>query len=207
MDEQTLTAESHDLELVDGPTGADRGLGLLMAFGGFIGTISAAILVIEKVNLLENPGKSLNCDVNPIVGCGNVINTDQASVFGFPNPIMGVAAFAILATLGVLLLARVALPTFVWVGLQVGVVFGLGFVTWLQYQSLYEINALCPYCMVVWSVTIPVALAVTIRNIRAWAPGAAISRFLGNWTVLIIALWYIGVIAAIWFRFGSDIFA
>ena len=28
------------------------------------------------------------------------------------------------------------------------------FVHWLIFQSLYRIGALCPYCMVVWAVTI-----------------------------------------------------
>ena len=31
---------------------------------------------------------------------------------------------------------------------------------WLIFQSLYRIGALCPYCMVVWAVTIPLLVVV-----------------------------------------------
>ncbi len=200
-----------DVDTTGDDTLASRGLGLLLTIGGAIGLLSAAILIIEKVNFLQDKadGKptNLSCDLNPIVGCGNVINTDQASAFGFPNPIIGVAAFAIVVTIGVLVLARVNLPAFVWGGLQLGVIFGIGFVTWLQYQSIYEIKGLCPYCMVVWTITIPIFVWVTARNLRVYAPNNPISRFVGDWTLLINILWYVAVISAIWFQFGSDLWA
>ena len=190
---------------------SDRGLGWLLTIGGAIGLFSAAALIVEKVAFLEDKAAgrptSLGCDINPIVGCGNVINTDQASVFGFPNPLMGVAGFAIVVTIGVLLLARVALPSLVWLGLQAGTVFGIGLVTWLQYQSIYNLNALCPYCMAVWSVTIPIFVWVTARNLRVFAPNNSVSRFVSDWTLLINILWYVAVISAAYFQFGSDLWA
>lgn len=207
MTDQVL---DRDIDL-DAESPADRGLGLLMLIGGTIGVLCASILLIEKIHLLQDKidGKAgtLSCDINPFVSCGSVINTDQASVFGFPNPLMGVAGFAIVATLGVLLLARVTLPTFVWLGLQAGTVFGIAFVTWLQFQSIYDINALCPYCMVVWAVTIPIFIATTARNLRVYAPDNAVSRFVNDWTLLIIVLWYVAVASAIWFEFGSNLWA
>ena len=117
------------------------------------------------------------------------------------------AVFAIVVTIGVLVLARVQLPAFVWGGMQLGVIFGIGFVTWLQYQSIYNIHGLCPYCMVVWSITIPIFIWVTAHNLRAYAPNNPVSRFVGDWTLLINILWYVAVISAIWFQFGSDLWA
>ncbi len=207
MTEQLLEADPGPDYTARGIDPPARGLGWLMAIGGAIGLFSAAVLIIEKINLLKDPNGALACDINPIVGCGNVINTAQAGVFGFPNPLMGVAGFAIVATLGVLLIARTALPAFVWLGLQAGALFGIGLVTWLQYQSLYELSALCPYCMVVWSVTIPIFIWITARNLRTFAPNNPISRFVGDWTFLINILWYVAVIAAIWFKFGSALWA
>src|SRR5688572_2758644 len=98
MTEQTL-------DTTDEPTETSRGLGVFLVLAGSIGLLSAAILIIEKINLLENPKDALSCDINPFVSCGNVINTDQASAFGFPNPLIGVAGFALVVTLGVLLAA------------------------------------------------------------------------------------------------------
>jgi uncharacterized membrane protein len=186
-------------------TRASRGLGLLLTIGGAIGLVSAAILIIEKINFLKEPDKTLSCDLNAFVSCGGVINTDQASAFGFPNPIIGVAGFAVVVTIGVLVLARVKLPAFFWAGLQVGVIFGIAFVTWLQAQSIYEIQKLCPWCMVVWSVMIPIFIWVTARNLRAYAPGNLVSRLVGDWTLLINILWYVAVLAAIWFKFGENL--
>lgn len=203
-----MVADRSGLETHDRP---DRGLGLLLMIGGAIGLLSAAILIIEKVNLLQaeadGTSKTLSCDLNPFVSCGNVINTDQASVFGFPNPLMGVAGFAIVVTLGVLVVAGVRLPAFVWAGLQAGTIFGIAFVTWLQYQSIYEIGSLCPYCMVVWSIMIPIFVWTTARNLRAFAPDSGVTRFVSDWTLLINVLWYVAVLAAIWFTFGTDLWA
>jgi uncharacterized membrane protein len=120
---------------------------------------------------------------------------------------MGVAGFAIVVTLGVLLAAGMKLPSFVQVGLWLGTLFGVSFVTWLQYQSIYEIGSLCPYCMVVWAVTIPIFVLVTAWVLRSLHPGAALTRFVNNWSVLIIVLWYVAVASAIWFEFGDKLWA
>jgi uncharacterized membrane protein len=202
-----MTELIDDVDTAGEGTEENRGLGLLLTIGGAIGLLSAAVLIIEKIDFLKHPDKLLSCDLNAFVSCGGVINTPEASAFGFPNPIIGVAAFAIVVTIGVLLLARVQLPTFIWGGLQAGVLFGIGFVTWLQTQSIYDIGKLCPWCMVVWTVTIPMFVWVTARNLRAYAPNNPVSRFIGDWTLLINILWYVAVISAIWFKFGENLWA
>ena len=202
-----MTELIDDVDTADEGTQASRGLGLLLTIGGAIGLLSAAILIIEKIEYLKDPDKALSCNINAFVSCGGVINTPEASAFGFPNPLIGVAGFAIVMTIGVLVLARVELPTFVWAGLQAGVLFGIGFVTWLQTQSIYDIGKLCPYCMVVWTVTIPMFIWVTARNLRAYAPNNPVSRVVGDWTLLINILWYVAVISAIWFKFGENLWA
>ena len=189
----------------------DRGPAVFMVVGGAIALLAAIVLLIEKVNYLtaKATGETteLNCDINPFISCGGVINTDQASAFGFPNPIIGVVGFSVVVTLGVLLLAGVVLPRWVWGGLGAGVVFGIGFVTWLQYQSIFEIQKLCPWCMLVWAMMIPLFVLVAGRSLRALAPRSAVTRFLTDWSVLVIALWYIALLAVIWFQFGSKLWS
>ncbi|MGB9012691.1 MAG: vitamin K epoxide reductase family protein [Aeromicrobium sp.] len=180
----------------------------LLPITGAVGLIAASILTIDKITLLESKvdgtDAALNCDLSAFVSCSGVMESDQASAFGFANSIIGVIGFAVVLTLGVLVLARVALPRFVWAGLQLGTIFGIGFVTWLQVQSIYEINKLCPWCMVVWIMMIPLFVGVTARNLRSSAPASNVTRFVTNWTPLIVALWYLAVAAAIWFQFGSE---
>ena len=36
---------------------------------------------------------------------------------------------------------------------------------WLIGQSIFDLGTLCPWCMIVWVVTIPLFLAVTFRNL------------------------------------------
>jgi uncharacterized membrane protein len=203
-----MTASTHD---TDNDTGraasSDRALGWLLTIGGAIGLFSAAKLIIEKINYLKNPGEALGCDLNAFVSCGGVINTDQAAVFGFPNPLLGVVGFAVVVTMGVLALSRTPLPKFMWLGLQAGAVFGISLITWLQWQSLYEIGKLCPWCMVVWTVMIAIFVWLTARNLREYAPNNPVSRIVVDWTLLINLLWYVVIIAAIWFKFGSNLWA
>lgn len=145
----------------------DRQTAWVMLIGGVLGLIAAIQLLIEKVAVLSDDSYTPSCDINPVLSCGSVITTEQAEVFGFPNPIMGVVGFSVVITLAVLILARVELPRWIWLGLNIGTVLGFGFVIWLMFQSLYVIGALCPWCMVVWAVTIPIFWQVTAANVAA----------------------------------------
>lgn len=205
--------EYHDAPLSgedDAPT-PTRGEGALVTVLAAVGLLAAGILLNDKVKSLEAEaaGESFtaSCDVNAFVACSGVFNTPQAEVFGFPNPLIGIAGFAVVLTLGVLVASRVALPRFVVGGLFAGAVFGIGFVTWLQYQSFYEIGRLCPYCMVVWAVMIPLFVVITRWFAQQVAPGGAVHRFLSDWALLVVLLWYVAVGAAIWFQFGTTLWA
>ncbi|MDQ3156337.1 MAG: vitamin K epoxide reductase family protein [Actinomycetota bacterium] len=178
-----------------------RGLGALLTGGGVVGLMAAFVLTHDKLELLKNPDFVPSCNISAVLNCTNIMKSDQAGVFGFPNPLLGLIGFAVVITLGVLLMAKVDFPEWVWAGLQAGVLFGVGFVTWLQYQSLYEISALCPWCMLVWAVTIPIFLYVTLRNLRAWIPGNRFVEFLRDWHALVLILWFIAIATLIFFRF------
>lgn len=178
-----------------------RALPALLTVGGLIGLVASAVLTLDKLKLLENPDYVPPCDISVIVSCTNVMKSDQAGVFGFPNPLLGLVGFTIVVTLGVVLLGRARLSEWVWAGLQVGTLAALGSIHWLAYQTLYEIGTLCPYCMVVWSVTIPIFVYVLLRNLRVWFPGSGVTRFVGNWHALILMLWLLAFATAIFFRF------
>ncbi|WP_407651685.1 vitamin K epoxide reductase family protein [Actinoplanes sandaracinus] len=148
----------------DQPVLTDRLIGWILAVGGLVGTLAAFVLMVEKVALLKDPAYTPSCSINPILSCGSVMTTAQAEVFGFPNPLIGVAAFPVVAATGVAVLAGARLPRWWWLSLQAGTLFGVVFVHWLFVQSLYRIGALCPYCMVVWVVMILVFSYLTLHN-------------------------------------------
>ncbi len=170
---------------------------------GVIGLIASATLTVEKIQLLLNPSYVPSCNFNPIVSCGSVMTTPQASVLGFPNALIGIAAFTVVTVTGVLAVARVPLPQWYWIGLAAGILAGTGFVHWLIYQSLYRIGALCPYCMVVWTVTITLLVVVSTVAFRPAVENrnSAVMRELYRWRWSIAALWFTAVVLLILDRF------
>jgi uncharacterized membrane protein len=145
---------------------ASRGYALLLVIAGAIALAAATVLTVEKIRLLENPHYIPSCNINPIISCGSVMRTSQASAFGFPNSLIGLGAFAVVVTIGVVALTGVRLPRWFWLGLQAGTVFGICFVGWLIGQTLYSIGAVCPYCMVVWATMILLFWYTTVHNLR-----------------------------------------
>jgi uncharacterized membrane protein len=139
----------------------------LLLFSGIIGLFAAFTLTQDKISILEDPNFVPSCSINPVLSCGSVIVTEQASIFGFPNPIIGLITYSVVITLAVLLLSRVVLPSWIWLGLNLGSLGGIAFVIWLVFQSLYVIDALCPYCMVAWVGTILIFWISTAENAKA----------------------------------------
>lgn len=177
--------------------------GWLLVITGAVSWLAAGILVLERLELFRDPNHVTSCDVNPWISCGEVMKTWQAAIFGFPNPLIGIAAFAVIITTGMALLAGARFGRWYWIGLQVGVTLGMVMIVWLWSQALYAIGVLCPYCMVVWAMMIPMFIWTTVRNVvHGVIPlPAATTRFLGEWAWTLVALLWVGVIASIFFRF------
>lgn len=181
-----------------------RRLAWILLGAGSVGLLAAAVLLVEKIALIEDPSYVPSCSINPILSCGSIMRTSQAEAFGFPNPIIGVAGFAALAAVAAALLAGARhLKRWFWLGLQAGVTFGVVFVHWLIFQSLYRIDALCPYCMVVWAVTIPAFWYVTVRNLTAGdlpAPDPLV-RVAAEYHGVVLTIWALLVVALVAQRF------
>lgn len=167
---------------------------------GIIGFVASSDLLVEKIEMLKDPKYVPTCSINPVMACGSVINTPEASVFGPPNPWIGVSAFCVVIVTGVLAVMRVSLPRWYWVGLMIGTGLGVTFVHWLKYETLYDIGALCPYCMVVWSMTIPLFVVVTSIALQPLA-GNPVARFLYQWRWPLVVLWFTSVVLEILVRF------
>lgn len=117
----------------------NRYLSLLLVITGAIGMLAASMLIVERINVLSDPTYVPMCNIGEALNCGNVMATDQAKVFGFPNAIIGIVGFAVVLTIGMAELAGARFAGWFWGGLQVGVTFAILFIHWLMYQTLYEI--------------------------------------------------------------------
>jgi uncharacterized membrane protein len=179
---------------------AGRASAVWILVAGVVGLAAALTLTIEKIEILINPDYVPSCSINPVLSCGSVMVTPQASAFGFPNPLIGIVAFSVVVVTGVLALANVRLPRWYWMGLATGTLLGVVFIHWLIFQSLYRIGALCPYCMAVWAITIP--LFVVVASIATQpAESNAFARVLYSWRWSLVALWFTALVLMILVRF------
>ncbi|WAL40598.1 vitamin K epoxide reductase family protein [Brevibacterium sp. BRM-1] len=187
-------APDDDRAADDGPTPAsgagrgpwftrDRPLGIFLIIASAIGFIASFDLSVDKVKKLEQPDRVLSCDFNPFFSCGSVMRFPQSQLFGFPNQFLGIMAFVVPLLLGILLVSRTPIPRWVMIGLNVGLALGTVFVMFLFITSIYVIGIGCPWCIVVWSVTIPMFCIVTARNALTGAFGAGIADSTGTYAL------------------------
>lgn len=181
----------------------ERSFPWILLVTGIVGWLASAVLVLERLALYADANYITSCDISPWVSCGTVFQTWQASIFGFPNPLIGIVAFAVVITTAVAMLAGARFKRWYWLGLQAGVTLGMVFVVWLWSQALFDIYVLCIYCMVVWTAMIPMFVFTTVRNMAHGvlpAP-AGLVKFASDWAWVIVALLWVATAASIFFRF------
>jgi uncharacterized membrane protein len=197
------SADAEDVERLAAPTGPDRAnaqAGSAMLVLGAVGLLASVALTIERVLVAMDPTYIPSCSLNPILTCTAAMLSEQGSLFGFPNPILGVAGFPVIMATGAALLAGARMRAWYWSGALLGVALGVVFVHFLVATSLWSIEALCPYCMVVWAATIPLFAVVANHGIPRGALGqrAACSQLLGDLLALrwwLVGLWFTVLVA------------
>ncbi|WP_203135256.1 vitamin K epoxide reductase family protein [Microbacterium sp. JZ31] len=145
-------------------------LAVWLVIAGVVGWWAAYSLTMERFHLLMDPTATASCDFNPLVQCGKNLESWQGSVFGFPNPILGLSGWIAPIVVGVAILAGARFARWFWLLFLAGMTFAFGFVVWLIGQSIFVIGTLCPWCMVTWVVTIPSFYAVLLHVIRTAGP-------------------------------------
>ncbi|MER7958623.1 vitamin K epoxide reductase family protein [Streptomyces sp. NPDC096030] len=178
--------------------GSSRAFAWMLVITGGAGLAAAWVITLDKFTLLEDPSFTPSCSLNPVVSCGSIMTSDQASVFGFPNPLLGLAGFSMVIATGAALLAGARLRPWYWLGLNAGTLFGAVFCSWLQYQSLYTIGALCLWCCLVWAATAVMFWYVTSHNVREGiipAPRAVRAFFTEfTWVMPVLHLGTVGML-------------
>ncbi len=186
--------------------GSERGFAWIMLVTGVVGWLASGVLVLERLRVFADANYITSCDINPWVSCGTVFKTWQAAIFGFPNPLIGIVAFAVIITSAMGMLAGARYARWYWLGMQAGVTLGMVFVVWLWSQALFDIYVLCIYCIVVWAAMIPLFVFTTVRNLAHGvipAP-AGLVKFLSEWAWVIVALLWVATAASIFFRFMNS---
>ncbi|MDB5183515.1 MAG: hypothetical protein JWO07_196 [Candidatus Saccharibacteria bacterium] len=187
--------------------------GTMLAFA-ITGLIASFTLAVDEFAVLKNPDTILSCSFNVVLNCGTVMKTPQAAAFGFPNMFIGLMGFPMVITIALLGLSRVQFPRWFLIGAQIGIVFWTLFAYWLFFNSVYIIQVLCPWCLVVtFSMTI---LTATMTHINLMndtfhlrkSIKKRVDQFLANdFDKLITAVWIVFLIALVFAKFGESLFA
>ncbi|MFM2384205.1 MAG: hypothetical protein RL166_79 [Actinomycetota bacterium] len=139
-------------DFVDSPSKSYAWFSILF---GLLGWVAAFSLTLERIHVAADPDAVLSCDMNIFISCKSVMLTDQARLFGFPNPLIGLAAFMAPVFVGFAVLAGAKFKMWFWRLYLVGLSLGFVFVLYLFIQSTFVIHVLCPYCMLAWVAMIP----------------------------------------------------
>ncbi|CAN5495035.1 vitamin K epoxide reductase family protein [soil metagenome] len=147
-------------------------LAIVLIVTGAIGWYASGALTLDKLAVLANPEADLDCNFSLIVQCGVNLGSWQGAILGFPNPIIGLGGFVAPIAVGVALLAGAQFARWFWIAFNVGVLGAFAFILWLAYQSIFNLGTLCPWCMLVWSIVIPMFWTLTLSNARSGVFGS-----------------------------------
>jgi uncharacterized membrane protein len=193
---------------------AHRNLFLTMLIFGVIGLTASFVLAVEEFHLLKNPSAVLSCSFNIVLNCSTVMKTWQASVFGFPNMFIGLMAFPVVITTAIIGLCGARLPRGYWMAAQICYGLGAIFAYWLFFNSLYAIQVLCPWCLVITFTTTVLLALITHYNLREniWNLREKRNQRIQNFITkgfdkLVVASWIVLLVALVFLKFGSDLFA
>lgn len=138
----------------------------IIILASLVGLFASVVLAYDQAQIWQSPSYDAPCNLNPVISCGSVINSQQGHVFGIPAPFLGLVSFPAIAMVGVVMLAGAKFKRWFWMGMQLFALGGVVFALWLFWLSLYRIHALCPYCLATDAAMYTLAWYITVFNIK-----------------------------------------
>lgn len=158
------------------------------------------LLYREYVGQLSDAPPMLSCNISPFITCGPNLLAPAGNLLGFTNAILGMTLFLgpIFASVGALA-SPGGMRAWYWRVFAVFVLGGYVLVHVFAYRSIFEFGSLCPWCLIVWLMTIPLFWSVAGWTLRAgvWGAGARrVGALIGSWLVLIVVVDYVVIAVA-----------
>lgn len=186
----------------------------LVAISAAVGLVASFVLSIEKIHLLKEPDAILSCTVNLVLNCATVMKTWQAELFGFPNSFIGLMAYPVIVTLAVGYLAGARYAKWFMFATLAGSFLGLIFAYWLFFQSLYVIQILCPWCLLVTIATTLIFDAILRFNLlentidlpKKWH-AVAVGFLKKDYDKLLVAGWLVLMVALVVVKFKDTLWS
>jgi uncharacterized membrane protein len=190
------------------------GVWLMMLLASVASLVASFVLSIDALRIAEDPTVDLGCNINSVISCGTVAGAWQASLLGFPNAFLGLVTEPVVITLAVAGLAGVRFPRWIMLAAQVVYTIGLVFAYWLFHQAMFDIGALCPWCLLVTVATTLVFFEMTRINILdrnfylpARAQTALESMVRLRVDAILVVVWLLVLTLLIVLRHGEALFA
>jgi len=141
-------------------------LAVLSLVGGVLGWWASLHLLMDYIESLKDSSFVPSCNLSAVVSCAQNFSSAYGSIFGFSNTAIGLTLFTVPIVLGVLILSGIRFPRRIYLGYSFGLLGGIALISYLQHASFFELQTLCLYCLLIWSVTIPLfwaSLSVSLR--------------------------------------------
>lgn len=207
--------DSNTIERLDGRRHGATWTYLVMLVASAIALAVSFVLSAETLKLARDPNQILDCDINSVLSCSTVAQSWQSEIvkFGglsYPNAFFGIAAESVFVTIAVIGLSRVAVPRWFATCTWLGGLAALAYSYWLTSQSLFVINALCPWCLaLMFSTTIQFMslshATVTVQGLPARSQGLR-TYYRLNYDLMVDAVWIVAIVALILIKDGAAIF-
>ena len=185
-----------------------------MLIGSAASLVASFVLAIDALRLAEDPNADLGCNINAVISCGTVANSWQASVLGFPNAFLGLMTEPVVITIAIAGLAGVRFPRWIMLSAQIVYLVGFSFAYWLFEQAMFDIGALCPWCLLVTLATTLVFFEMTYVNIRddnLFLPRrlqrALTALIRSNLDLVLVVVWVLVLVLAVVLKYGEALFA
>lgn len=185
-----------------------------MLVASLASVVASFVLAIEAIALAKDPNADLACNINAVLSCGTVGSSWQASLLGFPNAFLGLVSEPVVITIAVASLAGVRFPRWFMLAAQVVYTVGLGFAYWLFHQAMFDIGALCPWCLLITLATTLVFFEMTYVNIRddnLFLPrrvqAGLVSFVRANLDLMLVVAWILVLVLAVVLKYGDALFA
>ncbi len=182
---------------------------IITALAGFYASFT---LTLEHIAVYKDPSHQLSCSIDPVLACGPIMQSKEATVFGFPNPLLGIGIFAVQAMIGVVLLAGARMKAWFWRLYLLAFIGGLGFTAWLVWHSLYVIGAICIYCFVVWVAMIMSSwyllqymLAENYINLKSKRLKLYLRKHHGDLLLVFYILLFALILQRFWYYYGPKL--
>ncbi|NII70765.1 vitamin K epoxide reductase family protein [Microbacterium ulmi] len=177
-----------------------RGLAIFWIVAGAAGGIVSFLLYLEYVGQLQGTEPLISCSWGVVVTCGPNLLSPGGNLLGFTNSLIGLVLFGGPVHAGVSALAAPAgLRTWYWRVYGVFVLGGFLLVHVFAWRSVFEYGSLCPWCMIVWLVTIPLfwfTLGWELRD-GVWGDRPRrVGAVVFSWAVLLTILDYAAIAIA-----------